>query len=79
MQWSLLGIIKSSFPGALLEKKGGKMAPGVIQFHVLHGVFELLSPEACSSWWAGKLRKEKSRSEPQVHDTWGTSLPGLPF
>lgn len=59
MQWSLLGIIKSSLPGALLEKKGGKMAPGVIQFHVLHGVFELLSPEACSSWWAGKLRKRE--------------------
>lgn len=55
MQWSLLGIIKSSLPGALLEKKGEKMAPGVIQFRILHGVFELHSPEACSSWWAGKL------------------------
>lgn len=51
----LLGIIKSSLPGALLEKKGGKMAPGIIQFHILRGVLELLRPAVCSSPWVRKL------------------------
>ena len=79
MQWSLLGIIKSSLPGALLEKKGGKMAPGVIQFHVLHAVLNCLAQRHVALGGLGSFVKEKSRSEPQVHNTWGTLLPGLPI
>lgn len=39
------------------------MAPGVIQFHILHGVFVLHSPAMCSSQWARTLPQKNSQEQ----------------
>lgn len=40
---------KGLSPRCIIRKEGGKMAAGIIQFLLLHGVFELHSPAVCSS------------------------------
>lgn len=63
MQWSLPGIIKSSFPGALLERKG---KDGPRRNSIPHSpwcFFVLHSRAMCSSQWARTLPQKNSQEQ----------------
>lgn len=63
MQWSLPGIIKSSFPGALLERKG---KDGPRRNSIPHSpwcFFVLHSQAMCSSQWARTLPQKSSQEQ----------------